>query len=160
MCVSVAVTPATLFSRSATTAATSSWLRTRTIAIRSIWPVTEYTSLTPSSAAISSATSGIRATSALTNTIAVIMAVTLADRLVLGAERPPVLEGHQRLPRLLHRVVHAQVLGGAADRAGPLALDVHQAPPVGLEPAQDLLGLLGRGGRCRAGTRQHRLGGG
>src|SRR5215213_5981685 len=77
MCVSVLTTPGTLLSRSATTSAICSWFATLIMTIRSIVPVTEYTSLTPLSAAISSATSGIRATSAFTNTIAVTMAVTL-----------------------------------------------------------------------------------
>ena len=47
-----------------------------------------------------------------------------------------------------------------ADRAGPLAVDVDEPDARGLQPAQDLLGLLGgRGGR-RPGTRQHGLGAG
>ena len=46
--------------------------RTRTIAIRSTSPATEYTSLTPSMSAISCATSGIRSDSTATMTIAVI----------------------------------------------------------------------------------------
>ena len=41
MCVSVPSTPATLFTWSATVVATSSMVRTRTMAIRSIVPVTE-----------------------------------------------------------------------------------------------------------------------
>ena len=46
MCVSVCVTPGTLFSRPGITSASSSWPRTRIIATRSNSPVTEYTSLT------------------------------------------------------------------------------------------------------------------
>src|SRR3954464_10017020 len=115
MCVSVDWTPGTLLSRSATTIATSSWERTRTMAIRSICPVTEYTSLTPSMAAISSATSGIRATSAFTNTMAVIMSPTLADRLVHGPDRTTLVEGHQRRPGLLDRVMDLEVLLGASE---------------------------------------------
>lgn len=43
-------------------------------------PVTEYTSDTPSISAMAEATSGIRAVSAWTKTIAVIMRSTLAQR--------------------------------------------------------------------------------
>ena len=42
------------------------------------------------------------------------------------------------------------------DRAGPLAVDVDEPDAGGLEPAQDLLGLLGGGGRHRAGRRARR----
>ncbi len=59
------------------TSARSSWRPTRTMAIRSYVPVTEKTSLTQSSAAISSAISGIRSTLVLMSTIAVITAVPL-----------------------------------------------------------------------------------
>src|SRR5579863_4957837 len=53
------------------TSASSSWLRTRTMATRSNSPVTEYTSLTSGIWAIISATSGMRWISARTRTIAV-----------------------------------------------------------------------------------------
>src|SRR5680860_170585 len=142
MCVSVSFTPDTLLSLSATTLATSSWLRTRTSAIRSICPVTEYTSLTPSSAAISSATSGIRETSAFTKTMAVIMSPRYRRRSSWEVR---------------DRVVQVQVLARATDRTGPLPLDVHQTHPVGLEPAKDPFGLLGGGRRCGTWTGAHRL---
>ena len=41
--------------------------------------------------------------------------------------------------------------GGAADRAGPLSVDVHQPGALGLEPAQDELGLGRQRARARAG---------
>src|SRR6516162_4301207 len=53
------------------TSASSSCARTRTMATRSNSPVTEYTSLTCGICAIAAAVSGMRATSALTRTIAV-----------------------------------------------------------------------------------------
>src|SRR5690348_774138 len=71
MWVSVCMTPGTLFSPPGMTSASSSWIRTRTIATRSNSPVTEYTSLTSGIWAIVSATSGMRWISALTRTIAV-----------------------------------------------------------------------------------------
>src|SRR4051794_24336237 len=90
--------------------------------------------------------------------MAVIMALTLADRLVLSAQGTSVVERDHRHPGLLHRIVHAQVLGGATDRAGPLALDVHEAHTVRLQPAKDPLGLLGGGGRSRTWAGDDRLG--
>src|SRR4051794_31505082 len=126
--------------------------------MRSICPVTEYTSLTPSMAAISSATSGIRATSAFTNTMAVIMSPTLADRLVHRPDRTTLVEGHQRRPGLLDRVMDLEVLLGASEGTAPLALHVHQADAVGLQPAQDLLRLLGRGRRGGARAGDHGVG--
>src|SRR5581483_6030880 len=74
MCVSVCVTPGTLFRRPGMTSASSSCCRTRTIATRSNSPVTEYTSLTSGICTMTSATSGMRWTSARTRTIAVITA--------------------------------------------------------------------------------------
>jgi hypothetical protein len=65
----------------------SSWSRTRSIAMRSMSPVTEYTSLTPSRAATCCAISGMRATSALMNTMAVIMS---PPRLVWSRADAPV----------------------------------------------------------------------
>src|SRR4051795_3550589 len=107
-----------------------------------------------------SATSGMRATSAFTKTMAVIMAFTLADRsspdrLVHGVQWPPVVEGHQAVAGLADGVVDLQVLGRAADGAGPLTVDVYEAHPVGLQPAQDPLGLLGRRCGCRSRPAQH-----
>src|SRR3954447_4249219 len=107
-----------------------------------------------------SATSGMRATSAFTNTMAVIMAFTLADRpspdrLVHGVQWPLVAERHQAFAGLADGVVDLQVLGPPADGAGPLTVDVHETHPVGLQPAQDPLGLLGRRGRCRSRPAQH-----
>src|SRR4029453_14267093 len=72
MCVSVRATPSTLLSRSAMTSASCSWSRTRTMAMSSASPVTEYTSVTPSSSAMPWPTSGMRSTSQLTRTMAVI----------------------------------------------------------------------------------------
>src|ERR1700761_2232556 len=71
MCVWLWVTPGTLFSRPGMTSASSSCARTRTMATRSNSPVTEYTSLTPGTWAIASATSPMRWMSARTKTIAV-----------------------------------------------------------------------------------------
>ena len=85
--------------------------------------------------------------------------VTLADRLVLRTQPTVVLERHQPLPGLLDGVVDAEVLGGTAERTGPLTLDVHEPDPVGLQPAQQLLGLLGAGRRGRARPRYDGLGG-
>jgi len=67
-------TPGTLDSRPATTSAIRSKSGTRTIAIRSTSPATEYTSLTPSRSAISAAMSGIRSGSTEIMTIVVIIA--------------------------------------------------------------------------------------
>src|SRR5687767_5211348 len=103
----------------------------------------------PSSAAIASATSGMRATSALTKTMAVIMGDTLAGRLVDRSEVAALLERHQREAGPVDRVVQREVPGGTGHGAGPLAVDLHQADARGLQPAQDLLGLLG-------GRRRHR----
>ena len=47
--------------------------------------------------------------------------------------------------------------GGAADRAGPLAVDLDQPEARGLQPAQDPLGLLGGGRRRGTGTAADRL---
>src|SRR5260370_6130270 len=71
MCVSVCDTPGTLFSRPGMTSASSSWLRTRTMASRSNSRVTEYTWLTSGIWAIVSATAGMSWISARTRTIAV-----------------------------------------------------------------------------------------
>src|SRR5262249_50576038 len=71
MCVSVWVTPGTRFSVPGMTLSSSSWARTRTMATRSNSPVTEETSLPGGIWATAPAVSGMRATSALTRTIAV-----------------------------------------------------------------------------------------
>src|ERR1700685_2430108 len=71
MCVSVCVTPGTLFRRPGMTSASSSCVRTLTMATMSNSPVTEYTSLTSGILTIISATSGMRRISAFTRTIAV-----------------------------------------------------------------------------------------
>ncbi|WP_312008137.1 hypothetical protein [Nocardioides alcanivorans] len=55
-------------------------------------------------------------------------------------------------------VVEGEVAAGAAGRRGPLAVDVDETDAVGLEPAQDRLGLLRRGGGDGAGTVQDGLG--
>ena len=57
MWVSVDSTPSTLLIRPGITSARSSWLDTRTMTTRSTDPATEYTSVTPSTSAIASATS-------------------------------------------------------------------------------------------------------
>src|SRR4051794_36965322 len=105
MWVSVLSTPGTLFSASATTAAIWSWSATRISAIRSMAPVTEYTSLTPLSAAIASATSGMRATSALMNTIAVTMALILvaAGSLDAGVDHLAQPREHLHVARQVDR---------------------------------------------------------
>ena len=66
-------------------------------------------------------------------------------------QRAALVERHQHRARLLDRVVDREVPGGAPHRADPLALDMDQPDPRLLEPAQDLLGLLGarRRGRTR-----------
>ena len=51
----------------------------------------------PSRAAFCSATYGMRATSAFTKTMAVILGATSPDRLVLRSQGPPVLERDQAL---------------------------------------------------------------
>src|ERR1700677_2252382 len=71
MCVSVCVTPGPLFRRPGMTSASSSCVRTLTMATMSNSPVTEYTSLTSGILTIISATSGMRWISAFTRTIAV-----------------------------------------------------------------------------------------
>src|SRR6478609_6978715 len=71
MCVVVWTTAGTLESLSAMTSARSSCRGTLATAIRSHSPVTEYTSLMPSMADISSAVSGMRAASVLIRTNAV-----------------------------------------------------------------------------------------
>src|SRR6478735_1581353 len=114
-------------------------------------------------AAIASATSGMRATSAFTNTMAVIMRsrypCATTDRLVDRRQRATLVERDQRGAGLLDGVVDREVPRGTPDGAGPLALHVHQADTGLLQPAQDLLGLLGAGGGCRAGPTDHRVGG-
>jgi hypothetical protein len=45
-----------------------------------------------------------------------------------------------------------QVLGGTPDGVRLVHVDGEWSCPVGLQPAQDLLALLGRGCRCRPGT--------
>src|SRR5690348_15825741 len=72
MWVSVFTTPSTLEMPPAMTPAMSSKWRTRTIAIRSTPPATEYTSLTPSRLARASATSGMASVAQSMRTIAVI----------------------------------------------------------------------------------------
>ena len=61
--------------------------------------------------------------------------------------------------RILGRIddaVQAQMLRRPAHRTAPLALDVHQTDPVRLQPAQDLLRLLGGGGRRQGGPGRDR----
>src|SRR3954451_20572622 len=118
------------------------------MAIRSISPVTEYTSLTPSMEAIVSATSGMRATSALTNTMAVIMAPPgcAASRQPTWASRssgragqragePGRVERDEGLARRGDRVQQLALRLGTAERAGPHPIDVHQPDAGSLEPA-------------------------
>src|SRR3954454_21208654 len=99
----------------------------------------------------------MRATSAFTNTMAVIMEGTLASGPSGHGEVAALVERHQVEARLVDGVVEGEVAGRAADRAGPLAVDVDQAHARRLEPAQDLLGLLGGRGRRGTGTAVHRL---
>src|SRR5690242_14002888 len=101
---------------------------------------------------MASATSGMRATSALTNTMAVITSRTLSRRLVHRRELAALGERHQREPGLVDGVVHGEVPGRPRDRAGPLPFDVDETDAGGLQPAQHLLGLLGGGGGHRAGA--------
>src|SRR5215207_8895055 len=101
----------------------------------------------PSRAAIASATSGIRATSAFTNTMAVITGPHYRAESLTGGpgdrgEVTPLRERHQRPPGLLDGIVDGQVTARAGDRTAPLALDVDEADTGGLQPAQDRLGLL------------------
>src|ERR1700712_2161818 len=117
-------------------------------------------SITPDTLFTSSATT--RATSALTKTMAVIMGSrypAVGSGLVHRAELAALVERDQGDARLLHGVVGRQVAGSAPDRAGPLAVDVHQPDPGLLEPPQDLLGLLRRGSGRRSGATDDALGG-
>src|SRR5829696_9636642 len=77
MWVSVSSTPGTLLMLPAMTSATSWNSRTRTIAIRSTWPATEYTSLTPGRSASACATSGMASVEQVIMTIEVITAAGL-----------------------------------------------------------------------------------
>src|SRR3954464_1825150 len=105
---------------------------------------------------MASATSGMRATSAFTNTMAVIMGPRYRPRagsgLVDGRQRASLVEGHQHRAGLLDRVVPGEGAGGAADGAGPLAVDMHEPDAWLLQPPEDLLGLLRARGRGRPGT--------
>src|SRR3954447_16767284 len=129
------------------TSARSSCSRTRTTATRSTSPVTEYTSLTPSSSAIAWAASGMRATSVSTRTMAVITAGLLLAR---GSSRSLVATcavngpGGRRGGRLGSEP--GPGTGGAVQRRRPLPVEVDQAHAGLLEPREDLLGLLGVGG--------------
>lgn len=98
------------------TSANSSCWRTRTRAIKSASPATEYTSVTPSRSAICWATSGMESTSTLMRTMAVITPGSLVE---LGVNRE-----------------------GTGDGQGPLALDLNQANPGTLQPLQYHLALL------------------
>src|SRR4051794_5061428 len=127
------------------TSASSSCKFTRTTATRSTSPLTEYTSLTPSSSAIAWAASGIRATSVSTRTMAVITAGSL--RVGPGSlERPGA--------RRLEAVPRAE---GAVQRCRPLPLEVDEPDARLLQPAQYLLGLLRVRGGHRRGGRGHVL---
>ena len=116
-------------------------------------------------AAIASATSGMRATSAFANTMAVIIEVkiSLRDHRPVGRtvvqRAEPFVEQDQRGAGLLDGVVHREVPRGTPDGAGPLALHVHSRTPRSLQPAQDPLGLLGAGGRRTGRPTDHRSGG-
>ncbi len=119
---------------------------------------------------MASAASGIRATSALTNTMAVNMDPRYRRRLEPGSPAPgaqpgsacgSVLEGSDRVARRTAPALCREAFTASwratwraapLHRAGPLALEMDQTHPGLLEPSQDLLGLLGGGGRCRPGT--------
>src|SRR3954453_1448148 len=92
MCDSVLTTPGVLEILPAITSAISSKWRTRTMAMRSTLPATEYTSLTPGSAASASATSGIESVAQSMWTIAVFTrpCYRRPGRRVVGARRPGV----------------------------------------------------------------------
>src|SRR5579875_1980802 len=106
----------------------------------------------PSISEISWATSGMRCTSALIITIAEIMQCSLATWSCRGAAPPApagrLVEARDLRPR---DCVVEQRLGTdrPADRADPDPVDVHDAHPGLLQPAQDLLRLLGNGGGDR-----------
>src|SRR5690242_16949885 len=155
MWVLVPMTPCTLLSRPAITSLSCSCSRTRTMAMRSASPATEYTSDTPSSSAMAWATSGMRSTSALTRTMAVITRP-------LYRRRPGGWLGRRDEPRdgaACHGVGLEGCAGTtrAAHRARPLPVEVDEADPGSLQPAQDLLRLLGNGGRRRPGGGEHHL---
>src|SRR5687768_3158141 len=90
--------------------------------------------------------------------MAVIMTWTLTAWPVHRRKVATVVEGHQRESRLASRIVQREVSRGAGNRAAPLAVDLDQPDAGRLQPAQDLLGLLGGGGRGRAGGGPHGLG--
>src|SRR5699024_5894515 len=116
-----------------------------------------------------SATSGIRATSARMNTIAVITpppdryeksceqgrAWPSSARLVDGTRQAALVE---RDDRVGFGVVRREVTRRAADGALPLTVDVDQSGAVALEPPQDALRLLRRGRRGGPVAGKHRLG--
>src|SRR6478735_3012579 len=104
---------------------------------------------------MASATSGMRAVSAFTKTMAVI--TRSPYRLVDGREGALVIKGHQALARLVDGVVDRQMAARASHRAGPFPVDVDQPDARRFQPPQDHLRLLSRRGRRRAGTRGHGL---
>ena len=57
----------------------------------------------------------------------------------------------------LHRIVEGEVPGRAPDRAAPLSLDVDEPHPVGLQPPEHDLGLLGGRRGQGPGTGHHGL---
>ena len=62
--------------------------------------------------------------------------VEACRELGLHAEAASVLERHQSVPRLVGRIVYAEVLRGAPQRAAPLPVDADEPDTVGLEPPQ------------------------
>src|SRR6476659_7068037 len=100
---------------------------------------------------MASATSGIRAVSALRNTMAVITCSPY--RLVDRRDVTSIVERHEALARLVDGVMDREMTAGTGHGAGPLPVDVDQPEAGRLEPSQDHLRLLGRRGRRRAGAR-------
>src|SRR5437868_956395 len=115
-CVSVRTTPGTWPIRRVTMSASSSCSRARTIAMKSIGPVTEYTSDTPSTAARASPRVGIALRSAEIKTTAVITALQAlhVDVVERGLEVVGgLLEGH-RLAAVQRGFVAVEAIGGRA----------------------------------------------
>src|SRR3954468_15280332 len=165
MSVSVRTTPGSLVRRSAMTSASCSWRRTRTIATRSISPVTEYTSVTPSRSAICCANSGMRSTDAVMSTTAVTTLLLLSSRrncwakpsarnlsrrqLTAGrparrTQHPPVVQRSQPLPPGGGQIEQPAEPPGAEGGGGPRPVQLDQPNPGAGQPPQDALGLLRR----------------
>src|SRR5258708_8519304 len=118
-CVSVRATPGSWPMWLVTISASSSCSRARTMAMKSTWPVTEYTSDTPSTAASASPSAGIAFRSALMRTIAVIISSQPSEALHVDVVQGRfqivrgLLEGH-RLAAIERGFIAVEAVGGPA----------------------------------------------